>query len=45
MDLSRDLQFSYMGIQNLYDRYFNHHEDCRLETPQIFGCALLWGWH
>lgn len=43
MDLSRDLQFSYMGIQNLYDRYFNHHEGRRLETPQIFWMRVAMG--
>lgn len=43
LDLSRDLEFSYMGIQNLYDRYFNHHDGCRLETPQIFWMRVSMG--
>lgn len=47
MDLSRDDLFSYLGLQTLYDRYFIHENQRRLETPQIFwmrvsmGLALL----
>ncbi len=43
MDLNRDLQFSYLGLQTLYDRYLIHHEDRRLETPQIFWMRVSMG--
>jgi ribonucleoside-diphosphate reductase alpha chain len=43
MDLKRDDLFSYLGIQTLYDRYFIHHEDRRLETPQIFWMRVAMG--
>ncbi|MBJ7449415.1 MAG: ribonucleoside-diphosphate reductase subunit alpha [Parachlamydiales bacterium] len=43
MDLSRDLQFGYLGLQTLYDRYFIHDNDRRLETPQIFWMRVAMG--
>lgn len=43
LDLSRDERFSYMGMQTLYDRYFNHHDGRRLETPQIFWMRVAMG--
>lgn len=43
LDSSRDRFFSYMGIQNLYDRYFNQHEGRRLETAQIFWMRVAMG--
>ena len=43
LDISRDQQFSYMGVQNLYDRYFNQHEGRRLETAQIFWMRVSMG--
>ncbi|MBI3900702.1 MAG: ribonucleoside-diphosphate reductase subunit alpha, partial [Chlamydiia bacterium] len=36
LEIDRDMQFTYLGLQTLYDRYFIHHEQRRLETPQIF---------
>ncbi len=30
----RDLQFNYLGLQTLYDRYLIHHEGTRFELPQ-----------
>lgn len=41
--LDRDLQFAYLGLQTLYDRYLIHHEDVRLETPQIFWMRVAMG--
>jgi len=41
--LERDLQFQYLGLQTLYDRYLIHHEDVRLETPQIFWMRVAMG--
>lgn len=43
MNLERDLQFTYLGLQTLYDRYLIHHEDVRLETPQIFWMRVSMG--
>lgn len=43
MDLGRDDLFSYLGLQTLYDRYFIHHEQRRLETPQIFWMRVAMG--
>lgn len=43
MKLERDLQFTFLGLQTLYDRYLIHHEDVRLETPQIFWMRVSMG--
>jgi ribonucleoside-diphosphate reductase alpha chain len=43
MDLGRDDLFTYLGLQTLYDRYFIHHEQRRLETPQIFWMRVAMG--
>ncbi len=43
MQLQRDDQFSYLGLQTLYDRYFIHELDKRLETPQIFWMRVAMG--
>ncbi|MEN9343369.1 MAG: hypothetical protein RLZZ453_156 [Chlamydiota bacterium] len=43
MQLQRDDKFSYLGLQTLYDRYFLHHEQRRLETPQIFWMRVAMG--
>lgn len=39
----RDLQFSYLGLQTLYDRYFLHVEDVRFELPQAFFMRVAMG--
>lgn len=39
----RDKQFSYLGIQNLYDRYFLHLDGTRFELPQIFFMRIAMG--
>lgn len=36
IDHDRDYQFTYLGLQTLYDRYFIHYQDTRFELPQIF---------
>ncbi|HEV2692816.1 MAG TPA: ribonucleoside-diphosphate reductase subunit alpha [Verrucomicrobiae bacterium] len=41
--LDRDLQFTYMGAQTLYDRYLIHHEGRRLETVQYFWMRVSMG--
>lgn len=43
MDLSRDDLFAYLGLQTLYDRYFIHTDQKRLETPQIFWMRVSMG--
>jgi ribonucleoside-diphosphate reductase alpha chain len=43
LDLSRDLQFDYLGLQTLYDRYLIHEREVRLETPQIFWMRVAMG--
>ncbi|MCF8206482.1 MAG: ribonucleoside-diphosphate reductase subunit alpha [Methylotenera sp.] len=39
----RDLQFDYLGLQTLYDRYFLHIEDTRIEMPQAFFMRVAMG--
>ena len=43
LDASRDLQFSYLGLQTLYDRYFLHISDARIELPQAFFMRVAMG--
>jgi ribonucleoside-diphosphate reductase alpha chain len=39
----RDLQFTYLGLQTLYDRYFIHHRGVRFELPQAFFMRVAMG--
>ncbi len=39
----RDLQFTYLGLQTLYDRYFIHSDSTRIELPQIFFMRVAMG--
>jgi len=39
----RDLQFDYLGLQTLYDRYFLHMDDVRIEMPQAFFMRVAMG--
>ncbi|MEQ1532905.1 MAG: ribonucleoside-diphosphate reductase subunit alpha [Sideroxydans sp.] len=43
LDASRDLKFNYLGLQTLYDRYFLHVEDKRIELPQAFFMRVAMG--
>ncbi|BBE51894.1 Ribonucleoside-diphosphate reductase 1 subunit alpha [Ferriphaselus amnicola] len=43
LDASRDLNFNYLGLQTLYDRYFLHIEDERIELPQAFFMRVAMG--
>ncbi len=43
LDPDRDLQFAYLGLQTLYDRYFIHSEETRIELPQIFFMRVAMG--
>ncbi|MEY2678616.1 MAG: hypothetical protein RLZ00_1308 [Pseudomonadota bacterium] len=40
---SRDLQFDYLGLQTLYDRYFLHVRKTRIELPQAFFMRVAMG--
>ena len=43
IDSTRDLQFTYLGIQTLYDRYFIHLHEKRIEMPQVFFMRVAMG--
>jgi ribonucleoside-diphosphate reductase alpha chain len=43
LDAARDLQFDYLGLQTLYDRYFLHVADQRIEMPQAFFMRVAMG--
>ncbi|MEV6718597.1 ribonucleoside-diphosphate reductase subunit alpha [Lentzea sp. NPDC051208] len=43
LDASRDLNFQFLGMQTLYDRYFLHHDDRRYELPQAFFMRVSMG--
>ncbi len=39
----RDQQFTYLGLQTLYDRYFIHKDGIRFELPQVFFMRVAMG--
>ncbi len=39
----RDMQFSYLSLQTLYDRYFIHEKNTRYELPQAFFMRVAMG--
>ncbi|MBK1788238.1 ribonucleoside-diphosphate reductase subunit alpha [Prauserella sp. ASG 168] len=39
----RDLDFGFLGLQTLYDRYFLHHDGTRFELPQAFFLRVAMG--
>ncbi|HNH43015.1 MAG TPA: ribonucleoside-diphosphate reductase subunit alpha [Agitococcus sp.] len=39
----RDFQFTYLGLQTLYDRYFIHSNEVRFELPQLFFMRVAMG--
>ena len=39
----RDFQFTYLGLQTLYDRYFITSEETRYEMPQVFFMRVAMG--
>ena len=43
MDARRDLQFTYLGLQTLSDRYFIHSDGHRIELPQAFFMRVAMG--
>jgi ribonucleoside-diphosphate reductase alpha chain len=43
LQAKRDLQFGYLGLQTLYDRYFLHSGGRRIELPQAFFMRVAMG--
>ncbi|MEC8461489.1 MAG: ribonucleoside-diphosphate reductase subunit alpha [Pseudomonadota bacterium] len=43
LKIERDEQFSYLGLQTLYDRYFLHESNIRYELPQFFFMRVAMG--
>ena len=43
LEADRDLQFGYLGLQTLYDRYFLHIDGRRIEMPQAFFMRVAMG--
>ncbi|SFO14628.1 ribonucleoside-diphosphate reductase class II [Nitrosospira briensis] len=43
LDAGRDLKFGYLGLQTLYDRYFLHVQERRIELPQAFFMRVAMG--
>jgi len=43
LDPSRDNLFQYLGLQTLYDRYFLHIDERRIELPQAFFMRVAMG--
>jgi ribonucleoside-diphosphate reductase alpha chain len=43
LDAKRDNQFQYLGLQTLYDRYFLHIDERRIELPQAFFMRVAMG--
>ncbi len=43
IDHERDQQFTYLGLQTLYDRYFIHKDGVRFELPQVFFMRVAMG--
>ena len=43
LDANRDFKFGYLGLQTLYDRYFLHVTDRRIELPQAFFMRVAMG--
>jgi ribonucleoside-diphosphate reductase alpha chain len=43
LDATRDFKFGYLGLQTLYDRYFLHVQDRRIELPQAFFMRVAMG--
>ena len=43
LNAGRDMQFDYLGLQTLYDRYFLHIDEARIELPQAFFMRVAMG--
>ncbi|MCH9770538.1 MAG: ribonucleoside-diphosphate reductase subunit alpha, partial [Gammaproteobacteria bacterium] len=43
LNSKRDSKFTYLSLQTLYDRYFLHHQERRIELPQVFFMRVAMG--
>lgn len=43
ISINRDRDFTYLGLQTLYDRYLIHKNERRIETPQAFWMRVAMG--
>jgi ribonucleoside-diphosphate reductase alpha chain len=43
ISIERDRDFTYLGLQTLYDRYLIHKNERRIETPQAFWMRVAMG--
>lgn len=43
IDCTRDNLLSFFSLQTLYDRYFIHHKETRIELPQLFFMRVAMG--
>ncbi len=43
LNIERDQNFNYLGLQTLYDRYFIHRKGQRIELPQVFFMRVAMG--
>ena len=43
LNADNDLRFDYLGLQTLYDRYFLHVDEVRIELPQTFFMRVAMG--
>ncbi len=43
LNAERDMQFDYLGLQTLFDRYFLHIDEQRIEMPQAFFMRVAMG--
>ena len=43
INATRDTNFTYLGLQTLYDRYFIHDTEVRYELPQVFFMRVSMG--
>lgn len=43
LDIKRDMNFAYLGLQTVYDRYLHHIDGRRMESPQAFWMRIAMG--
>ena len=43
LDIDRDKNFAYLGLQTIYDRYLLHVDGRRMESPQAFWMRVAMG--
>ena len=43
LDIKKDKQFAYLGLQTVYDRYLQHIDGKKMESPQAFWMRVAMG--